>query len=240
MHEYSDIFHLGCSLLFTYPSLLANASSGFHMFFYDCWHWFSLVMEHLGLNTSFTSGLLCLTHLIACSLWSISLPSSIQKHSLENHSMQTVGGTWEFSIPCGSALSLWLTCMWKPRCPDFPQGIHLLSSISWRIGTNLRLYLKLHPNVHSFLPVLFPYFLNSFYWKQFLNQSLTCKCHARVCLSELQPNTIGAYQRWSIGWEPSFLIFFSAFLWFMPCGMWDLISRNEDRTCVLCSGTSES
>ena len=111
MHEYSDIFHLGYPLFIHLSELVINASSGFCMFFMTAGTDF-LVVEHLGLNTSFTSGLLCLTHLIACSLWSISPPLlHPDAFSWESLSMQTAGGTWEFSFPVGQLLAYdWPVC----------------------------------------------------------------------------------------------------------------------------------
>ena len=111
MHEYSDIFHLGYSLFIHLSKLVINGSSGFHMFFMIVGTDF-LAMEHLELNASFTSGLLCLTHLIACNLWSIS-PPLLRPHALfwGQLSMQTAGGTWEFSFPVGQLLAYdWPVC----------------------------------------------------------------------------------------------------------------------------------
>lgn len=161
--------------------------------------------------------------------------------SWESLSMQTAGGTWEFSFPCGSALSLWLTC--KCESPDvlilnrkFPLASTFLK---WLV--QLRLYLKLHPNVHSLFlscPVS-PTFLTVSIGSNSLINHFTCKCHARVCLSSSSLTQLVLIKAWSIGWEPSFLIFFSAFLW--PCHVvCGILFPNEGSDLCSLLWTSES
>lgn len=132
MHEYSDIFHLGCSLFIYLSWLVINASSGFHMFFMIVGTGF-LVMEHLGLVRPCPPKNLMLTHLIACSLWYFP-PSSIQAILLRIHIIQTAGGTQNF-ISCGSNSWPMTDLYVKTQVSWFLTEIHLYQASPWRIGT---------------------------------------------------------------------------------------------------------